>query len=150
MWQQIGVSDDAQLSACAQLFNDANGTADAIDAATLRSAIARGLGRLFLYTAGGAKVVIYLQHSGKQDRHVLCTAFAGATPSAALDLLVTQIKQFAQQHQLAAVFGIRPASMPASPLQQMYDLAFQDPRLQVTTVATTTDSQVWKIEAATP
>lgn len=150
-WSKVGVDDDALLERCAAVFTQASPSVLTTSAAILRSGINEGLIELYYFLNPQYDVVLEFLYSRRRGRFLVCTAFLGQVqPADVMQRVVQKGQEFVQEFGQPDVYAIRPTGLRPSPLTELYDLIKVNPQLHVETVGRTSDSEIWRIESASP
>lgn len=150
MWQEVTVDQDPLLLRTAELMRsgDLRTQFQSIPqrVATNRSEIGRGVSRLFYYLGSGFELMSMLTFQPKRSRYLVCYGVGGTVaPQAALDLLIEQTGELMQSLGLAEVYGFQPKHLGSPLLEQIYQLAAVDPRVQETLLSDLPDMRVYRV-----
>ena len=116
------------------------------------AAIGSGGIHLFNYADSQFELFAKLIYQPKSDRYLVCYSLGGAvSPQAALDLFFAKTFEFAQSEQLQYVYAARPKTLKSPELEQVYELASHDPRIDEELLAELSDVTIYRLSHnATP
>jgi hypothetical protein len=152
MWTQVSASDEAGLRrhvAIMQQMDHGYGTLTVYD---LMERILRLQGEVWHYQGNGFEIGLIFQYRSQRSQWELAqVGFIGQVqPSVVLDLSTQRFKDFLQGHGISSVTAVRPTAVDYQPLEALYELVPQSPKLKLTVGQPVALGTVWTIAYVGP